>query len=316
MAIFITGAAGFIGGSLADRMLRDGHAVRGLVRGTDKADRLARLGITPVLGDLDDRELLTREASESDGVINAASSDHRASVEAMLDGLTGSGKPFLHTSGSSVIADNAKGAYASDRVFGDDTPFEPEPEKAARAAIDQLVRDGAHRGVRSVVLCNSMIYGTGCGLSPDSVQIPPMVQQARDSGVVRHVGAGLNIWSNVHLDDVMDLYAAAFERAPAGAFYFVENGEASFRQIGNAIADALGLGTPQPWTVEEAAAAWGGIHAAYSFGSNSRVRGHRARAELGWNPVHRSATDWIRTAYRQAASAATTVSSTRLPSRR
>jgi nucleoside-diphosphate-sugar epimerase len=294
MAIFITGAAGFIGGSLAHRLLRDGRSVRGLVRGSDKAEQLARLGVAPVVGDLDDRALLAREAASSDGVINAASSDHRPAVEAILDGLAGSGKPFLHTSGSSVIADNAKGEHASDRVFEDDTPFEPAPEKAQRAAIDQLVRDGAARGVRSVVLCNTMIYGVGLGLSPDSVQIPAMVRQARESGVVRHVGSGRNIWSNVHLDDVLDLYVAAFERAPAGAFYFVENGEASFHAIGEAIADALGLGAPQAWTVEQAAAAWGGIHAAYSFGSNSRVSGRRARAELGWAPRHRSVTEWIR----------------------
>jgi len=296
MAIFITGAAGFIGGSLANRLQRDGHAVRGLVRGADKAARLAALGIEPVLGDLDDRALLIREAKASEGVVNAASSDHRGAIEAILDGLARSGKPFLHTSGSSVIADNAKGEYASDRVFGDDTPFTPEPDKAARAAIDQMVRDGGSRGVRSAVLCNSMIYGTGQGLSPDSVQIPPMVTEARRNGVVRHVGAGRNIWSNVHLDDVLDLYVAALARAPAGAFYFVGNGEASFGEIAQAIADALGLGAPQAWTVDQAAAAWGGIHAAYSFGSNSRVRGHRARAELGWAPRHVSVTDWIRAA--------------------
>lgn len=293
MSIFITGATGFIGGSLADRLRRDGHAVRGLVRDAGKAARLAALGIEPVEGSLDDHDLLVREAARSDGVVNTASSDHRGAVAAIIEGLAGSGKPFLHTSGASVVADNACGEYASDRIFTEDTPFTPEPGKQARADIDRLVRDAASRGVRSAVLCNSMIYGTGRGLSPDSVQIPPMVAEARASGVVRHVGPGLNIWSNVHLDDVLDLYAAALERAPAGAFYFVENGEAAFRDIALAIAGALQLGPPQPWSVDQAAAAWGGLHAAYSFGSNSRVRGQRARAELGWTPVHASVTGWI-----------------------
>ncbi len=299
MSIFITGATGFIGGSLADRLRRDGRAVRGLVRGTEKAARLAALGIEPVEGSLDDHDLLVREARRSEGVINAASSDHRGAVNAIIEGLAGSGKPFLHTSGSSVVADNARGEYASDRIFTEDTEFTPEPDKQARAAIDRLVRDAAARDVRSAVLCNSMVYGTGRGLSPDSVQIPPMVAQARASGVVRYVGPGLNVWSNVHLDDVLDLYVAALDHASAGAFYFVENGEASFRDIGLAIAEALRLGPPQPWSVDEAAAAWGGMHAAYSFGSNSRVRGHRARTELKWNPTHRSVTDWIGQCYRQ-----------------
>ena len=293
MAIFITGATGFIGGSLAVRLLRGGHVVRGLVRSEEKAPRLAALGIEPVLGSLADGAVLRAAARASDGVVNAADSDHRGAVEALLDGLAASGKPFLHTSGSSVIADNARGEYASDRVFEDDTPFTPEPEKAARAAIDGLVRASASRGIRAAVLCNTMIYGTGLGLSRDSVQVPPLVRQAQASGVVRTVGPGLNIWSNVHLHDVLDLYEIALRQAPAGAFYFVENGEASFKAIGEAIARRFGLRGPEPWSVEEAAEAWGGIHAAYSFGSNSRVRGRRARQELGWAPTHSSVTGWI-----------------------
>jgi ATP-dependent phosphoenolpyruvate carboxykinase len=35
-----------------------------------------------------------------DCVVNAASSDHRAAVEAIIAGLSGSGKTFLHTSGA------------------------------------------------------------------------------------------------------------------------------------------------------------------------------------------------------------------------
>jgi nucleoside-diphosphate-sugar epimerase len=155
------------------------------------------------------------------------------------------------------------------------------------------VREAASSGIRSAVLCNSLIYGTGLGLAKDSVQVPPLVAQGRASGTVRTVGPGKNVWSNVHLDDVLDLYELALERAPPGAFYFVENGEASFEEIGQAIARRFHLKGPEPWSVDEAAAAWGGMKAAYSLGSNSRVRGFRAREELGWAPKHRSVTTWI-----------------------
>jgi hypothetical protein len=70
---------------------------------------------------------------------------------APIEGLEGSGKPLLHTSGSSVIADYARGDYASNRIFEDYGPFTPVPHKAHRAAIDQLARDAAQRGIRSVV---------------------------------------------------------------------------------------------------------------------------------------------------------------------
>jgi nucleoside-diphosphate-sugar epimerase len=293
MNIFITGAAGYIGGSFAHVLLGARHAIRGLVRNPEKLERLATLGVTPVLGDLDDHDLLLHEAKQADAVINAASSDHRASVETLLEGLRGSGKPFMHTSGSSVIGDDVRGNALSKHIFDEDTPFIVEPEKQARHAIDNLILATAAHGVRSVVLCNSMIYGMGTGLHADSVQIPPLVQQAQRSGVVRIVGRGVNRWSNVHIADVAELYRLALEKAPAGAFYFVENGEASYAEIGAAIARRLGLGPVQSWTVEEATNEWGEGHARYSFGSNSRVRARRARRELGWSPKHASLTGWI-----------------------
>jgi nucleoside-diphosphate-sugar epimerase len=293
MNIFITGAAGYIGGSVAQRLLKDGHAIRGLVRDASKAEALGASGITPVIGDLDMHDLLVAEAQRADAVIHAASSDHRASVEALLEGLRGSGKAFLHTSGSSVIGDDVRGDTLSPNVFSEDTPLIVEAGKQARYAIDLLILAAAEQGVRSVVLCNTMIYGRGRGLHANSVQIPPLMQQAQRSGVVRVVGKGINRWSNVHIDDVAELYVLALQNAPAGAFYFVENGEAAYADIGAAIARRLKLGAVQSWTVEQATREWGEGHARYSFGSNSRVRALRARRELTWQPQHASVTDWI-----------------------
>ena len=293
MNIFVTGAAGYIGGSVAHSLLSAGRTIRGLVRSPEKVELFAASGVTPVFGNLDDLGLLVCEAQQADAVINTASSDHRASVEALLQGLHGSGKPFLHTSGSSVIGDDVRGDKLSEHVFDEDTPFIVEPEKQERHAIDNLILAAATKGVRSIVLCNSMIYGSGTGLHADSVQVPRLVQQASRSGVVRTVGSGVNRWSNVHIHDVAELYRLALEKAPAGDFYFVENGENSYAEIGAAIARRLDLGTVQSWTVEEATREWGEGHARYSFGSNSRVRGRRARRELSWAPMHDSLTQWI-----------------------
>jgi uncharacterized protein YbjT (DUF2867 family) len=75
MAVFVTGATGLIGGAVAARLVAEGFEVRGLVRAEEKARQLAAEGIAPVLGNLDDAELLTREARASEGVVNAADSD-------------------------------------------------------------------------------------------------------------------------------------------------------------------------------------------------------------------------------------------------
>jgi len=284
MRVFLTGASGFIGGAVACALIADGHSVRGLVRNKPKADAVAAHGVGPVIGSLDDAALLQAEAHAADAVVNATNSDHRGAAEALIAALTGSGKPFLHSSGSSIVADLAMG-QPSDRIFDEETPIEPRPEKAARVAIDQLVLDAA--GVRSVVICNSMIYGNAVGAPARSVQIPALVDQARASGVARYVGRGLNRWSNVHIADVAALYALAIKKAPAGTFMYVESGEEALGEIVRAIAARLGLGPAQSWSADEATAAWGRNMATFSLGSNSRVRG-KAAAGLGWSPKRRS----------------------------
>jgi nucleoside-diphosphate-sugar epimerase len=296
MNIFITGAAGYIGGSVALALLAAGHRVRGLTRSAATGERLARSGVEPVVGALDDAALLSREARAADGVINAASADHAGAARALIAGLEGSHKPLIHTSGSSVIGDDARGNRASDKVFDDEgTPLLVHPGKQARREIDLLVLGAAESVIRSAVICPSLIYGVGRGLNPSSVQVPFLVTNAREQGVVQTVGSGSNVWSNVHIDDVADLYVRALSHAPAGAFYFAENGEASFGDIGAAIAKRLGLARVEALPAEVAAARWGESKAYFTLGSNSRVRGRRARRELGWAPRHASVIEWILT---------------------
>lgn len=292
--IFLTGPTGYIGGSVAARLVESGHRVRGLVRSQDNAARLVERGIEPVLGTLDDTDLLTTEARAADGAINTASADHAGALRALIEGLKGSSKALLHTSGSSVIGDDARGSRKSDSVFDEGTPFVVAPMKQPRRDIDLMVIAAAKEGVRSTVICPSNIYGVGRGLNPNSLQIPFLADNAREHGVVQIVGAGLNVWSNVHIDDVAELYLLALAKAQAGSFYFAENGEASFGEIGAAIAERLGLASVESLAPEEAAKRWGESKAYYSLGSNSRVRALRARRELGWKPMHDSVLSWIR----------------------
>ncbi|WAL84001.1 NAD-dependent epimerase/dehydratase family protein [Pandoraea sp. XJJ-1] len=292
MKIFLTGATGYIGGTLAKYLLRSGHSVRGLVRNTEKAQTLNRLGITPVLGSLEDTALLSREAAAADAVINTANADDEKPVKAFIEALRDSGKAFIHTSGSSVIADNARGASASERVFDENSPFVVNPFKQARFDLDQSIIQSASLGIRSIVICPSLIYGVGSSLNPRSLQIPTLVDNAVKEGRVEIVGAGANRWSNVHIQDLIQLYRLALEESPAGAFYFAENGDASFIELGNAISKRLDLDAVHSLSPEAAKQKWGERTAFFSLGSNSRVRANRARV-LGWRPLHNSAVEWI-----------------------
>lgn len=293
MRAFVTGATGYIGGSVAACLLAAGFQVWGLTRSQAGADKLKSLGIEPVIGDVSNSEILSEQARQADVVVNAASSDHRGAVEALLNALYGTNKVFIHTSGSTVVSDKANGE-PGDKIFDESTKFTPEPEKQARVDIDNLVLAAGQKGVRSVVICPCLIYGEGLGAHKDSIQIPMLAAQAAKSGIARCVGRGENIWSTVHVADLADLYLLVAMGPPEpGIFLFAENGEITFRQIVQEIKTALQLSRFEEWAPEAAIAEWGFGGAVFALGSNSRIRGKRSRA-IGWQPRHNDPLAYVR----------------------
>ena len=52
MKVFVTGATGYIGGSVSTRLLEQGHEVIGLARSAEAAAGLKQRGIEPLMGDI------------------------------------------------------------------------------------------------------------------------------------------------------------------------------------------------------------------------------------------------------------------------
>src|ERR1043165_4501492 len=217
MNVFITGATGYIGGSVATKLIERGDHVIGLARSAEAADALKHRGIEPVAGDLAAYTRVVEAARRADAVINAANSDNPFVVHALLDGLKGSGKALIQTSGSSVVGTYDNGE-PSERILDEDTPFTPEAEKAGRVAIDHTVLDA--KDIRGIVIRPTLIYGRGIGVAATSIQLPKLIDVARKAGVPGHVGRGLNIWSNVHIADVVDLFVLALDKAQAGSLFY------------------------------------------------------------------------------------------------
>jgi uncharacterized protein YbjT (DUF2867 family) len=95
MKIFITGASGYIGGSIAATLIDAGHEIAGLVRSGERARQVEEHGIVPVIGTLADVEILGKAATEADAVDNTANSDDRVAVDTFLQALAGTGKTFI-----------------------------------------------------------------------------------------------------------------------------------------------------------------------------------------------------------------------------
>ena len=72
MKVFLTGATGFIGSRVLDRLLQAGHEVIALVRKPDAADRLKARGVSCVLGDLTSLDVIAQSAEKADAALHLA----------------------------------------------------------------------------------------------------------------------------------------------------------------------------------------------------------------------------------------------------
>ena len=221
--------------------------------------------------------------------IASAASDHRGAVEALISGLSGSGKPLIHSSGGSIVADLAVGE-PFDRIFDEMTPIVPLTERAARIAIDQPVAYGPRHPISGAL--QSMIYGSALGLRrqhPDN-RTGYGVRAGRTRCAARYIGRGLNRGRNVHIADVAALYVLAIGRAPAEPLHVCREWRGALGVSSEQLRPGSVLGMRNPYQPKRRRVLGpepGGIS-----GSNSRVRG-RAAVNLGWLPAHRSITRWI-----------------------
>ena len=277
MNIFVTGATGYIGGAVSEALLRAGHAVVGLVRPGKDPALLERRGIRAFVGSLGDPIALAAEAATVDATIHTAfemTADgplaDEAAVEAILSELAGANKAFVYTSGIWVMGNTGEGA-------DEDTPLNPPPVVAWRAAVERKVRDAAARGIRTVVIRPAMVYGRGGGV-PASFP-----RSARDTGAAVYVGTGENHWPFVHVDDLADLYVRALGAAPGSLFLGAAGPALPVRQVAEAASRGAGAeGRTRAWPVDEAFAVFGPMVQGLTL--DQQISGKLAQRVLGWNP--------------------------------
>ena len=284
MKVFLTGATGYIGTVIAEKLQQVGHTVVGLTRNEATANKLTKQNIEPFFGNLQHPELLAHAARQADGVIHTAfihdfdnwadavQTDCRV-IEAFTDALAGSGKPLVTTSDTSVFGNTGT------EIANEDYPIATGFFLAERAKAESAVVRASQKNIRSVVLRLPLyIYGHGSSNTFISMRL----QEAQKIGVVHYVAPGEHQLSAVDVDDVAQLYLLALEKAPAGSiFHAATESGISEKAIAQEISRVVGCQT-QGINSEEAIAKWGTGIAAF-FSINNQISAARAR-QLGWQP--------------------------------
>jgi nucleoside-diphosphate-sugar epimerase len=286
MRIFVTGASGHLGSAVVPELLSAGHQVTGLARSDAGAERIAALGAEVRRGDLDDTDGLRAAAAAADGVIHlafkhdlmqvgdmsgAASADLGA-VKAIAEALLGTGKPFVGTSGTLLLARAHPGQVGTENDVG---------EGGFRIDTENFVIGLGDRGVRSSVvrlapIVHSELDRTG--------YVPAMIGIARQKGFAAYVGDGANRWSAVHTLDAAPLFRLALEEGVAGTRYHAVGDQAvPFGHVAEAIGRNLDVPV-RPIGTDACVEYFGFL--AHVVQMDSPASSDRTQELLGWTPKH------------------------------
>jgi dihydroflavonol-4-reductase len=305
----ITGATGFIGTTLAERLLGRGDFVRALVRDPARAGELKAMGAELVRGDVSQPETVVDAVPDVDAVVHLAGlvkavtreqlfAVNAEGTRALAEAAAQSGRPRFVLVSSLAAA--GPSSPARPRVETD----RPAPVSAygqSKLQAEQVVRSFASTLHASIVR-PPIVYGPR-----DKEFLPSLFQLAR-TGVILKSGMGDKRYSIIHVNDLVELIIAAAERgarvdeAGTAGVYFGDDGVAyTWEGLARGALGALGkrgavLPVPEfvSWIAAGAATAASrvtGRAAILSLDKMMEIRepawtcsSAKARRELGWAP--------------------------------
>ena len=161
--------------------------------------------------------------------------------------------------------------------------------------------------VKTAIVCPPTIYGPGRGPGNQrSFQIYNLAKRVLETKKGIQVGKGQNIWHQIHVNDLSDLYLRLGEEATQGGgkatwgkegYYLAENGSFVWGEIQKAVAKAAAdkglIPSPEPSVLDEKQTEAVFSVGPYAWGTNSRGHAIRGRKLLGWNPHRPAAIDLV-----------------------
>lgn len=222
MRFFVTGAAGFLGSALANRLAREGHSVRGLDDLSTGSPDVLSPEVQFTRGDVNDRPKLWTQLQDIDCVYHLAA---RVSVSESV--LYPREYNQVNVGGTVTLMEAMRDVgvrrvvfISSGAIFGEqiDQPLKESapalprsPYAVSKLAAEYYIRTiGLLWGIETVCLRVFNAYGPGQHLPPvHAPLIPNLLRQASLNGTIVIHGDGMQTRDYVYVDDVVNGMVAA-----------------------------------------------------------------------------------------------------------
>ncbi|KAJ1570137.1 hypothetical protein HK096_004510 [Nowakowskiella sp. JEL0078] len=266
--ILITGASGYLGGSLLEKIHQEGIPPHGklyaLVRKEADAAEVKKRGALPISFDAKDSGAVRKNIVENNisvvfFLIDAVSSDSQVLfIEALAEVKRNTGKEvhFLHTSGAKLFSSHA-GAPTNNTFFDTNSGIydiqksQVSPFKYANQAITTnctVIEEAEKYGVKSYIFIPCIVYGRGLGFGNKiSIQTADIIKAALSSNHVYKIDTENSVWPVSHVTDTTALYkqilssilVGNFPESGRNGYYLASSGLVGWNDIYAAIASAL-----------------------------------------------------------------------------
>ena len=253
--ILVTGATGFIGGRVVERLLLEENAnVRALVRNFSSAARIARFPINMIHGDLTQADKVREAMQGCDIVFHCA---HDATNQAALSGDAAQGtrnvcdaalaigvSRLVHLSSFAVHGTTGDGDLTEEMPWGQANHPYSSAKRATEALVVSMARE---RNLAGVVLQPTIVYGPFCKAWTDKP-----VSDLK-TGLVPLVDGGNGFCNAVYIDDLVDaMFLAATRPNVCGEVFLISGAQPiTWKEFYAAFEASLGIKSTESITADK-----------------------------------------------------------------
>ncbi len=248
MDALVTGASGFLGGALTERLVRDGASVRVLVRPTGNLERLRDLPIHTCYGSLEDPKSLAPALEDVDRVYHCAAlaSDwapwrafHRANIAGVRNLLEAAAgiERFVHISTTDVYGYPINVCDEAHPLVDTGLPYN-RSKVAGERIVMQYHRD---TGLPVTIIRPATIYG------PESQSCVGEIAGLLEKGGMVYLNGGRSGAGLLYIDNAVTgiLQAAGSPRTIGEAYNLRDETDYTWREFVEALAARMGVPSPR-----------------------------------------------------------------------